>query len=988
VNKPSHHITRILAVTAVVILAGLLLLSTDFPNGMHSVHQDDAGDAHHQGSSCTQSCHSAQDFSAEEIDLAFGEGYYHTDSWDNLSVGGYASKTSVVPGESLDFHISTAVSPPYTITIWREGAIRQLMATVEGLTVARQVDCTGKYGPPGCGWPVAHTFQVPASWPSGVYSVDIPTAIASTRHIVFWVREDSPGSTSPILFLSSVNTYQAYNTFGGKSLYDGQSTDGVRAYKMSLNRPFCGSGLGDLPLERSLIHWAESEGYAMEYAASSDLEFIPDLLSHYEIAVIAGHSEYWTWDMRQRLRAFIHDGGRFINLSGNTMWWQVRFEDDGRTLVCYKDYQADPATVPSEETDIPVAQPICDAEYAITGVQWLSGGNYGEGRSGFVYDDGYGGYWVQRTDHWIFAGTGLQDGDVFGRSASPPYATVIGAEMDGTTFNCAPDGRTILGPLGNTGTPHNFTILGIAPVDRPTELGFAVMGIYTVPGGGAVFSASSTGWSSPLQTDAQVAQVTRNVFERFLANDVPAEPVSSSDTNYFFYDRFNCNNLDHNGVRPSYTGPRWYEGVPQHNTSKHVGVFGDPDRVRYTNACGVEGAGLELTMPPNLMYTAQVKPNWQATDVLYTRLYLDFSNLYMREGDSFDLLRYLDQENDSVAAIVAKLRVRWINGRPYLKHEDRASGASSPWAEVPTDRPFLLETMWNKPANQMTIWVDDLCHNWGIDLSASQLVNRVDLVLRELPLNVQGSICVDEFALNDARIGPLSHASVTMTPDRNDQALPGSQVILEHTLTNTGNAADSFDLSATSDTPGWTASLSSTSVGPLQPGESASFSVTIQVPQTAPGNAQTTVTIQARSQANSSATATVRDTIAVMLVQDAALFPAHSVVASAGSQVVFNHTLLNAGNVPGDFELSAVVDLPNWSATVLPASINLPPGASTSLVIKVQVPDDALDDQVATINVTASWSGSDVLRTITDQVTVINGDVNHLVYLPIVLNQR
>ena len=93
--------------------------------------------------------------------------------------------------------------------------------------------------------------------------------------------------------------------------------------------------------------WAEGSNYALEYATTADLETHPALLEAYPVVIIAGHSEYWSWSMRQRLKAFIANGGRFVNLSGNTMWWQIRYEDNGRTLVAYKDYIADPAVYAS-----------------------------------------------------------------------------------------------------------------------------------------------------------------------------------------------------------------------------------------------------------------------------------------------------------------------------------------------------------------------------------------------------------------------------------------------------------------------------------------------------------------------------------------------------------------------------------------------------------------------------------------------------------------
>jgi hypothetical protein len=459
--------------------------------------------------------------------------------------------------------------------------------------------------------------------------------------------------------------------------------------------------------------------------------------------------------MRHRLKTFINNGGRFINLSGNNMWWQVRYEDSGRTLVCYKDYKLDPATTRQQETDNTWDVPISDAEYSITGAHWRSGGYFGGPQDPFRYADGYGGYWVQRTSHWVFAGTGLADGDILGR-ASGSSGNVIGLENDGTTFNCATDGRTMLGPLANTGTPHNFTILGIAPVSLPSnDLGFVVMGLYTVPGGGAVFSANSTTWTYAL-ADSQVAQVTRNVLDRFLAKDFPAEPISSSDTAYLFYDRFNCNNLDHLGVLASYTGPKWYEGVPSHN---YVDSSGDPNKIRYTAACGIgEGSGLEISIDHQKLfqYQSELKPNWQATAVLYTRMYLNLSNLTMVEGDQFFLENQIYDDRQTRPVTQATLQVRWSNGKPSIRYEDALTGQGPSWVTVPVNQTFLLETSWDKPNNRLSLWVDGVGSNRTVDISARQPMNRVDLTVTGLDAGTQGSFCLDELTFHTARIGPLA----------------------------------------------------------------------------------------------------------------------------------------------------------------------------------------------------------------------------------------
>ena len=58
-----------------------------------------------------------------------------------------------------------------------------------------------------------------------------------TVQLVPFVVREPPGHHAAILVQESVNTWQAYDNWGGKSLYGFTSTDGVAAVKVSFNRP-------------------------------------------------------------------------------------------------------------------------------------------------------------------------------------------------------------------------------------------------------------------------------------------------------------------------------------------------------------------------------------------------------------------------------------------------------------------------------------------------------------------------------------------------------------------------------------------------------------------------------------------------------------------------------------------------------------------------------------------------------------------------------
>src|SRR5262249_28430624 len=152
---------------------------------------------------------------------------------------------------------------------------------------------TGHYDQ-GCGWTATTTFSVPANWPSGYYAARFPTS-HGLRNVLFVVKAARSGRKSPIVVISATNTYQAYNSFGGKSVYDDGSTDGMRASQVSFDRPYDrADGLGDFELwEQHFVAWLQKQQRAFDVLTDADLESA-DALTGYKLALIVGHSEYWT----------------------------------------------------------------------------------------------------------------------------------------------------------------------------------------------------------------------------------------------------------------------------------------------------------------------------------------------------------------------------------------------------------------------------------------------------------------------------------------------------------------------------------------------------------------------------------------------------------------------------------------------------------------------------------------------------------------------
>jgi hypothetical protein len=503
------------------------------------------------------------------------------------TVTGYCWPQSVERGGTVALHLSSSGGRPVAVEIARAGAERTVVfndGAVPAESHATPLDAHSS----GCSWPAALIVEVDPGWRSGYYDVVLEIDVDGKRrrsHAFFVVRPTSGASTASILLALATNTWHAYNDFGGRNLYTGGTHVSLQRpmsagylYKppglgrrvtttappdpqmaahvgyLQLNHlsPYAGSA-GWPDWELPFLQWAEGNGYDIDVVTNADLADHSDLLRNggYSLYLSVGHDEYWSAGMRDTVEDFIARGGHAAFFSGNTAFWQVRFEDPtpegpDATMVGYKGlFKRDPVFGTdrvSELTSIWSDHLIERPENQMTGVSFARGGYH---RIGKRATTGAGGYTIHRADHWIFEGTGLDYGDVLGAAA-----TTVGYECDGCDFTYR-DG--LPHPTGEDGTPSSFEILGTAPAahftrttaqrppkpEEPSEIefiaarlfdsrepaaveridhGHAVLGTYTSAAGGVVITSGSTDWAHGLAgRDAQVEQITRNILNRLSA---------------------------------------------------------------------------------------------------------------------------------------------------------------------------------------------------------------------------------------------------------------------------------------------------------------------------------------------------------------------------------------------------------------------------------------------------------------------------------------
>lgn len=235
---------------------------------------------------------------------------------------------------------------------------------------------------------------------------------------------------SEVVVVASTNTWQAYNSYGGKSFYSNSNDSrllktcyswfpktkpvdylpqnrplsfiekelkGVKYGKEELNdftgiehfeRIDIGSHLHKG--EWNLVHFLESEDY--DYSVISDYDFERAKgLDSVKTVIFNTHSEYWSQEMRGRLNELIEKGVNIVFASGNNMYREVEHYRDGLKVVKSPEYDRGEVseligTFYTEETYLKVApyRIVNQGHWAFKGIESDTIGMYGA--SGFETD--------------------------------------------------------------------------------------------------------------------------------------------------------------------------------------------------------------------------------------------------------------------------------------------------------------------------------------------------------------------------------------------------------------------------------------------------------------------------------------------------------------------------------------------------------------------------------------------------------------------------
>jgi Domain of unknown function (DUF4082)/Bacterial Ig-like domain/Bacterial Ig domain len=466
-------------------------------------------------------------------------------AWDITGAGdptiqGYAAQFSINRGSTVQFKVNTDAAS-YRFEIYRMGSYggagaRRVATVLPSATLPQsQPSCLTESatGLIDCGnWAVSGSWAVPATAVSGIYFAKVVRGDnGGASHIFFIVRDDS--STSNLLFQTSDTTWQAYNSYGGNSLYTGSPVG--RAYKVSYNRPFNTRAVDNgqdwvFNAEYPMVRWLEANGYDVSYSAGIDSDRLGALIRNHRVFLSVGHDEYWSGQQRANVEAARNAGVHLAFFSGNEVFWKTRWENsiDGtntpyRTLVAYKETHAnakvDPDSAWTGTWRDPRFSPPADGgrpENALTGTIFMVN-DTGEFYSIIVPEaDGKMRFWRNTSVATLASG----------QSATLPVGT-LGYEWDADLDNG-------FRPPGLVRMSNTTLTIGGALLDYGSTFGSGTVNhaltLYKHSSGARVFGAGTIQWSWGLDSnhdrsstppDLRMQQATVNLFA-----DMNTQPAS------------------------------------------------------------------------------------------------------------------------------------------------------------------------------------------------------------------------------------------------------------------------------------------------------------------------------------------------------------------------------------------------------------------------------------------------------------------------------
>ncbi|MGD9853968.1 MAG: N,N-dimethylformamidase beta subunit family domain-containing protein [Planctomycetaceae bacterium] len=450
---------------------------------------------------------------------------------------GYMWPKCVKSGERSEFRVHAVQE--YELELWRYGAEKEFIRRIgtfdeHGPRATMQITPDGDYTQTGVQWnkhgyhskTLSQFLEAPDR--SGLYYLHARSKSGSFFSFPWVVAPRTP--QAKVAVLASDITWNAYNSFGGRSNYihadrfpptptinarlelkrytepEHRTYDQDTYAPLSLDRPDPYNHIDEreqlrdpirgrqgchmAAAEWRLLGWMEQKGLAYDFYSETQFHFDQVPLDEYRVLILSTHPEYWSAEMYDRLKRWVFErGGRLMYLGGNGLNCEVEFLDDRRIVYQNTNWShSEPQYAPDGREYESRFDKRQESEANLLGVVFTFAGIMTAAP-----------YRVVDATHWCFERTGLKQGDLFGEKSL--HQRVPGGASGHETDKVSPQ------------SPSDVRVLakGLNPADGGAEIV-----IHEPAGGGAVFSVGSICWPSSVLVDDAVSRITENVLRRFL----------------------------------------------------------------------------------------------------------------------------------------------------------------------------------------------------------------------------------------------------------------------------------------------------------------------------------------------------------------------------------------------------------------------------------------------------------------------------------------
>jgi hypothetical protein len=443
------------------------------------------------------------------------------------ALAAYVAEQTITPGARQSVYARAPGAHSLSLRVYRMGWYRgtggRLVLISRRLASVRQPPCThrSQTGLTECRWHATLSFTVPTALASGVYIVKLRASTGAQSDCLFVVRPLHP---PPLLVQIPTATYEAYNAWGGDSLYPGGrpvgATGASRGVEVSYDRPYDSqTGAGQFFIrEVAMVRFLERHGYPVGYTTIDSIDRIPAQVRGTRALIDIGHSEYWSSAAARAFAEARERGTSLIFISSDTMAWRVRFaaasaassqagQSDHRIVAYKQSAGMDPERAEPSGLFPLGGAPLVGSTYDGCITPRISR------RGPPVYR-----YYPWRPSpalrpRWLFAHSGVR--------ASTSIPGIVGYELDGRSPATRPGTLLVGAGVGGACMP--------AAEPSPVRGMLADTTLYTARSGAIVFATGTLGWAYalspvpqaspdvPRTPDRRVVAMTRNLLARVLA---------------------------------------------------------------------------------------------------------------------------------------------------------------------------------------------------------------------------------------------------------------------------------------------------------------------------------------------------------------------------------------------------------------------------------------------------------------------------------------